>query len=267
MMSSNQIEKIRALIVDDEPLARRGIRQSLQSVSDVEIIGECKNGREAVTAIEKQKPDLVFLDVQMPLLDGFGVIEEIGAENLPPVIVFVTAFDEHAIRAFEINALDYLLKPVDPERFQKMLERVREQIKNSETSDLNRKLSALLENLETVKSKSEQPVYLERVAVKDAGRITFVGVNEIDWISSVGNYVQLHTKSKTHLLRETMDGIERRLNPQKFLRLRRSTIVRIEQIKELHPLFNGEFVAILKDDTKLSSSRRYRKNLDALLKS
>jgi len=266
-MMSNQIEKIRALIVDDEPLARRGIRQSLQSVSDVEVIGECKNGREAVAAIEKQKPDLVFLDVQMPLLDGFGVIEEIGAENLPPVVVFVTAFDEHAIRAFEINALDYLLKPVDPERFKKTLERVREQLKNQQSGQLDEKLSALLRDVESLKEKDVPHEYLRRFVIKENGRVFFLDASEINWISAQGNYIGLHTGNKTHLLRETMDGIERKLNPQEFLRLRRSTIVRIEQIKELQPLFKGEFVVVLKDGTKLSSSRRYRQNLDSLLKS
>ncbi len=258
--------KIRVLVVDDEPLARRGIRQLLESEKDFEIAGEAANGREAISAIQKLAPDLVFLDIQMPLLDGFSFIEKVGAGFLPE-IVFVTAYDEHAIRAFEINALDYLLKPIDAERFQKTLNRVRERIKNEQTKEIDQRLSTLLRDLEAAKSNCEPPSYLERVAVKEAGRITFVDVDEIDWISSDGNYVQLHAKGKTHLLRETMDGIERKLNPQKFLRLRRSTIVRIEQIKELHPLFNGEFEIILKNETKLSSSRRYRQNLDALLKS
>jgi two-component system LytT family response regulator len=258
--------KIRVLIVDDEPLARRGIWQLLETEKDFEIVGEAANGSEAVSAVHKLAPDLVFLDIQMPLLDGFSLVEKIGTGNLSE-IVFVTAYDEHAIRAFEINALDYLLKPIDPERFAKTLNRVRERIKDVQTKEVDRRLSTLLESLESVKSNAEQPTYLERIAVKKVEHITFVDVNEIDWISSEGNYVQLHTKSKTHLLRETMDGIERKLNPQKFLRLRRSTIVRIEQIKELHPLFNGEFIVILKDHTELSSSRRYRQNLNQLLKS
>jgi two-component system LytT family response regulator len=258
-------KKIRALVVDDEPIARRGIRRLLQTAPDIEIIGEAGNGQDAIAAVEKQKPDLVFLDIQMPLLDGFSVIEKIGLANLPE-IVFVTAFDEHAIRAFEINALDYLLKPIDPERFKKCLERVRERMKNSEDGKLDDKLSALLQSLESAKANSEQPVFLERVVIKDAGRIFFVGVDEIIWISSEGNYVKLHTKGKSHLLRETMDGLENKLNSHDFLRLRRSTIVRIEQIKELHPLFNGEFAVILKDGTKLTSSRRYRQNLNSILK-
>jgi two-component system, LytTR family, response regulator len=259
----NSNEKIRVLIVDDEPLARRGIRTQLKEASDVEVIGECANGREAVASIEQKNPDLVFLDVQMPLLDGFGVVKHLEEKNLPSAIVFVTAFDEHAIRAFETGAIDYLLKPVDPSRLQKTLERVRTRIKNSQPRDIEQKLSALLENL----SLSKPQKYLERIAVKSAGRVTFLDVDEIFQVSSEGNYIRLHAKAETHLLRETMDGIEQKLDPEKFLRLRRSTIVRIEQIKELYPLFNGEFELILKDGTKLSSSRRYRQNLDALLKS
>ncbi len=201
----------------------------------------------------------------MPLLDGFSFIEKVGA-GLLPEIVFVTAYDEHAIRAFEINALDYLLKPINPERFQKTLNRVREQIKNGRTKEIDHRLSALLQSLESAKTSPEPPAYPERVAVKDAGRITFVDVNEIDWISSEGNYIQLHAKGKTHLLRETMDGIERKLNPHKFLRLRRSAIARTEEIKELNQLFNGEFEVVLKNGIKLSSSRRYRKNLETILK-
>jgi two-component system LytT family response regulator len=261
---NDSTKKIRALIVDDESLARRGIRRLLQSAPDFEIVGEAVNGQDAVAAVEKQQPDLVFLDIQMPLLDGFSVIEKIGAANLPE-IVFVTAFDEHAIHAFEINALDYLLKPIDPERFQKCLERVRERVKNSKDEKIDDKLSSLLQSLKRVESHAEN-AFLERVVVKDAGRIIFVGVDEIMWISSEGNYVKIHTKGKSHLLRETMDGLESKLNPRKFLRLRRSTIVRIEEIKEMRPLFNGEFIVILKNGSELISSRRYRQNLKFLLK-
>ena len=243
-------------MVDDEPLARRGIRHLLETETDFEIVGECKNGREAAASLEKLAPELIFLDVQMPSLDGFSFIEKIGAENLPE-IVFVTAFDEHAIHAFEAGAIDYLLKPVDPLRFQKTLERARERIKNSKPRELEQKLSALLENLKEEK-------YLERIAIKKAERVVFVRADEIVWISSEGNYVKLHTSNETHLLRETMDAMERKLNPKKFLRLRRSVIVSIEQIKELHPLFGGEFEVVLNGGVKLSSSRRYRKNLDAL---
>lgn len=258
--------KIRVLIVDDEPLARHGIRQHLETETDFEIAGEAANGREAIAAMQTLAPDLVFLDIQMPLLDGFSLIEKIGVENLP-AIVFVTAYDEYAIRAFEINALDYLLKPIDAERFHKTLDRVRGRVHNEQTTELDQRLSALLHELEAAKLSGAQPRYLERVAVKKTGHITLIDVDEIEWISSQGNYVRLHVKSETHLLRETMDGIERKLDPQKFLRLRRSTIVRMTEIKEMYPLFNGEYLIVLKDGTKLSSSRRYRHNLSPLLKS
>ena len=260
------METIRALIVDDEPIARRGIRQCLQTEADVEIVGECANGREAVTAIKRLSPDLIFLDVQMPLLDGFGVVESLGTEEAPAV-VFVTAYDEHAIRAFETGALDYLLKPIDPQRFRKTLARVRGRIVNSHPKQLERKLAALLRSLDEFKASGARSPHLERIAIKEQDRVFFLSVDEIDWLCAQGNYVRLHAKGETHLLRETVDGMERKLDPRQFLRPRRSTIVRIERIKELHPLFNGEYAIVLKDGTQLVSSRRYRKNLDLLLKS
>lgn len=259
------MEKIRTLIVDDEPIARRGLRQQLRTEADVEIIGECANGREALAAIRKESPDLVFLDVQMPLLDGFGVVNALGVEDLPAV-VFVTAYDEHAIRAFEVNALDYLLKPLNQDRFQKTLARIRRQLNGSSAEHLQRKLASLLHDLEEFKGESNQVKCLERLVIKEAGRVFFLGADDIAWINAQGNYVELHTKDGTHLLRETMNGMESKLDPHEFLRLRRSTIVRIDRIKELHPLFNGEYAVTLRDNTRLTSSRRYRHNLDALLK-
>ena len=260
------MHKIRALLVDDEPIARRGIRQQLQSEADVEVIGECANGKEAVVAIRTQAPDLVFLDVQMPLLSGFGVVEEVGVDQLPAV-VFVTAYDEHAIRAFEVNALDYLLKPIEPQRFQKTLSRVRDQLNQSSDKQLNKKLSALLRLQEKPDTVFEKHSYLERVVIKESERVLIVPVEDIDWIGAHGNYVQIHTRSKAHLLRETMDGMEGKLNPANFVRLRRSTIVNGRRIQELKPLFNGEYTVLLKNGVALTSSRRYRKNLDLLLKS
>jgi two-component system LytT family response regulator len=260
------LEKIRVLIVDDERIARRGIRQLLQTERDIEIIGECANGLEAVEAIERERPHLIFLDVQMPRMDGFGVVEAVGAENLPAV-VFITAYDEHAIRAFEVSALDYLLKPLDPERFQKTLTRARLQLYSLKTKQLDHKLSALLRSVEELKATGAREANaLERVVIKEQGRISFLSVDEIDWLCAHGNYVQLHAGRETHLLRETVDGMEGKLSSNKFVRLRRSTIVRTERIKEMQSLFNGEYVVILKDGTRLQSSRRYRKNLDALLK-
>ncbi len=256
------MHKIRTLLVDDEPIARRGIRQQLQSETDVEIIGECANGQEAVAAIRAQSPDLIFLDVQMPLLSGFGVVEEIGVDRLPAV-VFVTAYDEHAIRAFEVNALDYLLKPIEPRRFQKTLDRVRDQLSHS--SD-NKKLSGLLRLLEKNDAVFKKQAYVDRVVIKENERLLMLPVGDIAWITAHGNYVQLHTRSKTHLLRETMDGMERKLDPSNFVRLRRSTIVNAQGVTELKPLLNGEYAIYLKNGVELTSSRRYRKNLDVLLR-
>ena len=260
------MQKIRTLLVDDEPIARRGIRQQLQSEADVEIIGECANGQEAVAAIRTQAPDLVFLDVQMPLLSGFDVVEAVGVDQLPAV-VFVTAYDEHAIRAFEVNALDYLLKPLEPRRFQKTLSRVRYQLSQPSDKQLNKKLSALLDLLENPDTGFRNHSYLERVAIKDSERLLMVPVADIDWIAAQGNYVQIHTRSKTYLLRETMDGMERKLDPATFVRLRRSTIVNAERVRELKPVFNGEYTVFLKNGVELTSSRRYRKNLNMLLRS
>ena len=253
--------KIKVLIVDDEPLARRGIRQLLESETDFEIIGEAKNGREAVSAVERFAPDLVFLDIQMPLLDGFSFIEKVSSESLPE-IVFVTAYDQHAIRAFEAGAIDYILKPTDPERFQKTLKQVRRRVLSGENKVLENKLVNLLNNL-----KPATENYLERIPIKENERIRFLPVEKIDWISSQGNYIEINSGGEKFLARETMDGIESKLNPKQFVRIRRSAIVRIEQIKELHQLFGGEFEVVLKNGVKLASSRRYRKNLDSLLKS
>jgi two-component system LytT family response regulator len=252
--------RIKTLIVDDEPLARRGIRQLLESEIDFEIVGEAGNGREAISAVQKHSPDLIFLDIQMPLLDGFSFLEKMGAGNLPE-IVFVTAYDEHAVRAFEAGAIDYVLKPTDPERFQKTLNRVRSRVLSGENKFLENKLADLLKDL-----KPPAENYLERIAVKENERIRFLNVEKIDWISSQGNYVEIHSDGEKNLVRETMDGIENKLNPKKFVRIRRSAIVSVEQIKELHTLFAGEFEVVLRNGVKLSSSRRYRKNLDALLK-
>ncbi len=253
--------KIKVLIVDDEPLARRGIRQLLESENNFEIVSEAGNGLEAVAAVEKHAPDLVFLDIQMPLLDGFSFIEKMDARSLPE-IVFVTAYDEHAIRAFEAGAIDYILKPTDAQRFQKTLERVRRRVLSGENKLLKNRLANLLSSL-----KPAAENFLERIVVKENERIRFFAVEKIEWIRSQGNYIEIHSGGEKFLVRETMDGLERKLNPRDFLRIRRSTIVRIEQIKELHHLFGGEFEVEMKNGMKLSSSRRYRQNLDVLIKS
>jgi two-component system, LytTR family, response regulator len=249
--------KIRTLIVDDEPLARRGIRAQLDEEADIEIVSECRNGLEAVAAIEEQSPDLVFLDVQMPELDGFGVLEAVGVDRMP-VVIFVTAYDQYALRAFEVHALDYLLKPVDAERFASALQRARKQIEHHNVQDLNQRLQSFLDD---VQAKQK---FTERLVIKSGGRIFFLNVQEIDWIEAADNYVRLHVGRDSHLLRETMNHLEKRLDPDRFLRVHRSRIINIRQIKELQPLFRGEYDIMLQDGTRLESGRGYRDKLQKL---
>ncbi len=252
------MEKIRALIVDDEPLAREGIRMRLEQEPDVKVIGACKNGREAVAAILREVPDLVFLDIQMPRLDGFGVIEAVGVKRMPHVI-FVTAYDEHALRAFEVSALDYLLKPIDGGRFSEALERARSRIRGENLEAVSERLHEMMAALRAERK------HLERLSIKSAGRITFLSVDEIDWIEAADNYVQVHAGRESHLLHATMNSLEGRLDPDKFLRIHRSAIVNVGRIKELHPMFHGEYRIVLKDGTRLTSGRGYRENLQKLL--
>jgi two-component system LytT family response regulator len=248
--------KFRVLIVDDEPLARERLRQLLEDQPDIEILGECADGREAVATIKRESPDLVFLDVHMPELDGFGVVEAIRGERMP-AIIFVTAHDRFALQAFEVHAVDYLLKPFDRERFQTALSRALDQMKHRQTGDLNQRLTALLAEV--------KPKHLERLAVKSSGRVIFLKTEEIDWIEAADNYVSLHVGAETHLHRETMSALAEELSPKKFLRISRSTIVNVERIKELQPLFHGEYVVILRNGTKLTLSRNYREALNQLL--
>jgi two-component system, LytTR family, response regulator len=247
--------RIRVLIVDDEVLARERIRDLLKGQSEFEMIGECSNGSDAVQKILELEPDLLFLDVQMPGLNGLEVLEAVGPEHLP-VVIFVTAYDQYALRAFEVHALDYLLKPFDRPRFQKSLQRAQAEIQRQRTGNLNDRLMALLEGLKGTRK------FLDRLVVKDAGRIFFLRANEIDWVEAAGNYLRLHIGKESHLLRETMHRFERQLDPNQFLRIHRSTIVNIERVKEFRPLFHGEYAVILRDGRQLTLSRAYRVRLD-----
>jgi two-component system LytT family response regulator len=250
--------KIRALIVDDEPPARELIARLLREEPDVEVVGECANGRKAVAAIERLSPDLVFLDVRMPGLDGFGVLAELPVERWP-LIVFVTAYDKHAVRAFEVHALDYLLKPFEYERLRETVRRARTKMSEQDGPAQQKRLLALLEQLQ---SRAQA---WDRVVVREAGRVAFLKPDEIDWIEAEGNYVCLHAGAKSYLLRETMNAAEARLAEKKFLRVGRSVLVNLERIKEWQPLFHGDSVLILKDGTRLTVSRVYRENLDRLV--
>jgi two-component system, LytTR family, response regulator len=249
--------KIRTLIVDDEFLARDRLRQLLQNDPEIELIGECGDGTEAVQAIQEKKPDLVFLDIQMPELDGFGVLSEIDLDPMP-VVVFVTAHDKFALKAFEVHAVDYLLKPFDRQRFQTALSRALERVKHREGPATAQRQAAVLNELRG----PQKP--LERLAVKSSGRVIFVKLDDIDWIEAAHNYVELHVDKQSLLLRETLNSIEARLPFEKFVRISRSVIVNIERIKELEPLFYGEYTVTLRNGTRLTLSRRYRDKLPQL---
>jgi two-component system LytT family response regulator len=252
------MDTIRTLIVDDEPLAREGLQTLVQKESDMELVGQCEDGKEAVKAINKKKPDLVFLDVQMPELDGFGVLEKFDITELP-AIVFVTAYDKYALKAFEVHAVDYLLKPVDSERFRATMERVRTQLEMKKSNSVPKKLTALLEDLASKKKT------LDRLVVKTGGRIFFLKTDEIDWVEAAGDYVKLHVGPAAHLVRETLTELESKLDPERFLRIHRSTIVNLDRIKEMQPMFYGDYVVILRSGTQLSMSRTYKEKLAKML--
>lgn len=259
-------EKIKTLIVDDEPLARRNLRLLLERDSQIEIIGECRNGKDAVKTIETSRPDLIFLDIQMPEMDGFDVLEQVGPEHVQ-AIVFVTAFDQYALKAFEVHALDYLLKPYDDLRFTQALQRAKSQIESREITKVSKRLLALLEERESQKELSSRPKsYLTRLMIKLSSRVVLLRVEEIDWIEADGNYAKLHVRNKAHLLREKMHDLEAQLDPKRFVRIHRSIIVNLDRIKELHPHFNGDYIVVLEDGRQLKLSRSRRENLESRLR-
>lgn len=253
---------LRALVVDDEPLGRERLRTLLADDPEVEIVGECADGRSAVEAVRNLTPDLVFLDVQMPVLDGFDVVGEVGAGAMPPVI-FVTAYDEYAIRAFEVHALDYLLKPFDRARFERALERAKQHLATSgERAVLAGQLRALLAEVRTGRDSADEG---DRLVIRSRGRITIVPTRELEWIEAAGNYARLHAGEETHLMRETMAGLADRLPATEFVRVSRSAIVRVDHIRELKRLSHGEYTIVLRNGTQVKSSRGYADRLEELL--
>jgi two-component system LytT family response regulator len=260
------VSKIRTLVVDDEPMARERVMSLLTTEDDVEVIGECANGPQAIAAIQRQSPDLVFLDIQMPGCSGFEVIQSVGADRMPTV-VFITAYDEYALRAFEVHALDYLLKPFGRDRFQETLKHAREALDRRRAGDLGRRLLALVHDIKPEQPGQERPAQerLDRLVVKSGGRVFFLRTDEIDWIEAAGNYVRLHLGEESHLFRETMNNMESRLDVRRFARIHRSRIVNVERIRELQPWFNGEYVVILRNGTRLTLSRNYRERLQEQL--
>jgi two-component system LytT family response regulator len=246
-----------ALIVDDEPLGREGLRLLLAEDSEFTAIHEAKNGREAVQRIRSLRPDLVFLDVQMPEMDGMGVVREIGAERMPAV-VFVTAHDRYAIQAFEINAIDYLLKPVTATRFTKTLERAKLRLSARPPDASSRRILSLLETI------AAPPRYVKRLAVRATGKTMFVDVDDIDWMEATENYVELHTARTNPLLHVAMHTLEKSLDPEQFVRIHRSIIVNVRRIKELQPTSHGEYAVTLLNGVRLQSGRMYNARLKAL---
>lgn len=250
--------KIRCLIVDDEPLGRDRITSLLDSIPDAEVVGECETGAQAVQAIAEHSPDLVFLDVQMPEVDGFGVIESLPADAAP-AIIFVTAYDEYAIKAFEVHACDYLLKPFDADRFAAAFRHVAQRIRTERTNEAGERLASRLEQLE----RSRPP--RRRLPIRSRGRVYFLDIDEIDWLEAADNYVKVHARGEAHLVRQTLQRMDELLSPSGFIRIHRSAIVNSARIREVQPWFNGEYMVLLRDGTKVTTSRTYRDNLQALM--
>jgi two-component system LytT family response regulator len=255
--------RLRAVIVDDEELARRGLRVRLER-ADVEVVGECANGCDALAMIPKLAPDLVLLDIQMPEMSGLEVAAMLDAETRPHVI-FVTAFDEYATRAFDVHALDYVLKPIDDERLAAALELARAAVRAADDSDFGRRVKRAIASMNPGESAIEDSPMSDRIAVRLNGRIVLVRVADIDWIEASGDYVTLHLEKKSWLVREPITVIAQRYRAQRIARIHRSTLVNLDRITELRPLSNGEFTVVLRDGTELKMSRNFRAPLAALL--
>ena len=260
--------RIRTIIVDDEPTARRGVRLLLERDGGVEIVGEASGGVEAADLIRREKPDLAFLDVQMPGGDGFAALAQVDAP-VAPVVVFVTAYDEHALRAFEVNAVDYLLKPYDDARFAAALQRGKDEVRRRGADTVNSRLTQLLAYLQqggdrAVPAKEDNSG--DRILIKSSGEIFFLKAEEIDWIEAEGDYMKFHVAGRSHLMRETMARLEARLDPKRFIRIHRSTIVNIDRLRKLSPSFAGEYAVVLQDGTKLKLSRGYHERIAVLMK-
>lgn len=255
---------IRTLLVDDEEIARRGLRVRLERAKEIEMVGECKNGLEAIETINLLSPDLVFLDVQMPELSGFDVLRSVRPKVMPHV-VFVTAFDQYAVRAFEVHALDYLLKPIDDERFAATLRHACEVVLAAHEGTYARQIAEAIASLTRKATPPAEPLGSDRLAVPAGDRVMIIRVADIDWIEAADNYASIHVGKKCWLLRETISALEQRLTPKGFARIHRSTIVNAQRVTELRSLPNGEFAIVLADGTTLRMSKSYRAVLDQLV--
>jgi two-component system, LytTR family, response regulator len=251
------MSKLRLLVVDDEPQIRKGLRNTLSRFSDLEIVSEAGSGKEAIRAISSHRPDLVLLDVRMPDCSGLEVVREVGPGNMPPVI-FITAYDDYAVNAFELNAVDYVLKPFEEGRIHQSIERARERIRGNNRVGLEQRLEALLE--------TQTKKWTERIVVRNGDRYEFVSSESIDWIESANNYVQLHCGAKQHLLGETLGSLESRLDPAKFVRVHRGRIVNIARIVTVHPLLSGTYEMELRGGVRISTGREFKENVRKLFR-
>jgi two-component system, LytTR family, response regulator len=249
--------RFKVLIVDDEPISRRRLRRLLAFEPDCEVAGECENGMEAVQSLEREQVDILFLDVQMPEMDGFEVVHAIARSH--PLIIFTSAFDEYALRAFEVQAFDYLLKPFDRRRFRESVQRARTQLNQTKSGTPDDRILTLFENLANSRNAPD------RIAIRNNGRVIFLKLAEIDWIEAADNYVCLHSGKDTHVLRETMSELEARLDPARFIRVHRSAIVNLDRIKELQPWFRGDYKVVLSDGTELTLTKNHREKLESRL--
>ncbi len=273
-------DRLRVIVADDEPLARARVRELLADDASVTVVAECGDGHETIAAIRSEDPDVVLLDIQMPELDGFGVVRAVGADRMP-VVIFVTASDAHAVRAFEVHAVDYVLKPVSRERLSEALRRAKSQIARlygaaadpAALIDLRSRLAALVADVAavagaavggTVSTAADEP-RLAIKAVRGNGRVVFVKARDVDWVEAMDNNLRLHVGRETHVIRDTLTNLERRLPPSGFLRVHRSTVVNLDRIREIQPWFGGDYVVILTDGTKVTTGRRYRSAVQAFL--
>jgi two-component system LytT family response regulator len=255
---------LRIVIIDDEALARRALRRVIERHSDVEIVGECSDGSEAVRVLQETHPDLIFLDIEMPRLSGFEVVERIKPNEIPH-IVFVTAHEQYALDAFKVHAVDFLVKPIREEKISDVLQRVTHLTEQSRIREIDSRLDSILQILGTQNSTLPHRQTMERIPIKNRGRIYFVEISSIDWIQADGNYITLHTGSIKHLVRMKMVSMEEKLDPKMFIRIHRSVIVNIHSIKELRPYFNGAYTILLHDETKIYSSRGHRKQVEQIV--
>ncbi len=244
--------RIRTLVVDDEPLARRRLRRLLERHSEIDVVAECRNGAEALAAVEAEEPSLVFLDVQMPQMDGLAFLDALDPDRAPEV-VFVTAYDAYAVRAFDLHAVDYLLKPYDEERFDVAVARALDRLGHGRDSEIGERLRALVDELNTHRREPTA-----RLVVRTDEKAVLLRVDEIDWIEAESKYVRIHVAGQSYLYREGIGSLEQQLDSNHFMRIHRSTIVNLDRVKELHDWFHGEYVVVLRDGTRLSMSRRYR---------